>query len=61
MTELKNLEKKQVKIYLKNSFVYRGKLLSIGIRNIEIDDVKEGKIFLNIDSIRSIQEDDGWY
>ena len=57
MTELKNLEGKQVKIYLKNSFVYRGKLLSVNTRNLEIDDIKEGKIFLNIDSIRSIQED----
>ena len=57
MTELKNLEGKQVKIYLKNSFVYRGRLLSVSTKNIEIDDIKEGKIFLNIDSIRSIQED----
>ena len=59
MTEFKKLIGKKVKIYLKNSFFYSGVIVNVTARTLELDDVKEGKIFLLIDSVRSIQEDNG--
>jgi small nuclear ribonucleoprotein (snRNP)-like protein len=56
MTDLKKLKGKQVKIFLTNAFVYKGKLVNVGLHNLELNDIKEGKIFLNLNSIRSVQE-----
>jgi len=59
MIDYNNIIGKKIKIFLKNGFVFQGKLISVDFKNLEIDDIKVGKLLLNRDSIMSIQQSDG--
>ncbi len=56
MLDLKELIRKEIKVWLKNKFFHQGKLVSFTDEGIVIDDKKKGIIFLALSNISSIEK-----
>ena len=54
MLDLKKFVGKEIKVYLTNGFFYQGTLDSFDSTGINLDDIKVGITFININSIASI-------